>query len=66
VTGRCVACDAILTEQEMKYKDSNEQYITVCFACQTETKLAEDGYYDNAFNRPFVISDFGIKETYKE
>lgn len=67
MSGRCKSCNAILTDQEMRQKNpESELYLELCYNCLEETKLAEAGYYDNAFNNPFALSDFGIKESYKE
>jgi hypothetical protein len=67
MSGRCKSCDEIMSEQEMRtHNPENGAYLELCFNCLTETKLAEEGYYDNHFNNHFVVSDFGLTEHYKE
>ena len=61
MSGRCKACDAELTDQEMCTKNpENEQYLELCYNCLQETRLAEEGYYDGNY------AHNGLNEHYKE
>lgn len=34
MSGRCKSCDAILTDEEMRTKDDDNNFIDVCFSCR--------------------------------
>lgn len=66
MSGRCIACDEILTEFEMKITDEDGKYTNMCNRCKRVTYLAENGYYDDANTIDGLLFDYSKSEVYKE
>jgi hypothetical protein len=66
MSGRCIACDDILSEREMKIKDDNGIYTDMCDTCKQTTYLAEHGYYSDDNSIDGILFGYAKPESYRE
>jgi len=66
MSGRCLSCNNILTEIEMRTKDDNGDYIYICNRCNHKTYLAEHDYYAEDNNIDHILFGYGKQESYHE
>lgn len=66
MSGRCLSCNNILTEIEMRTRDDNGNYICICNRCKQKTFLAENDYYEEDNNIDHILFGYGKQESYRE
>lgn len=61
MSGRCVACNNIMSSQEMTRRNRvTDQFVDLCSSCLVDTGIV---YYDNPANREGIIIEEELFEA---
>lgn len=66
MSGRCQACNDILSEREMKIRDETGHYTNMCDKCKRITFLAENDYYESLNDVSDILFGYAKQESYRE